>query len=196
MTYWLMAGERRMRFVFSERRAAQAAAHLLQLHGGTMNYMVLIKLLYLSDKEALIHTGQPITGDRMLSMDNGPVLSRVLDFINMGRPDDVTPWFEYISEPHAYEVSLIRAAETDELSAYELRVLDAVHETYGRMNKWALVRWTHTLPEWSDPAGSCFAIDPDDILRSAGKSQEEIERITRDAEEMWALHHLVRIATQ
>ncbi|MGE0134681.1 MAG: hypothetical protein AB7L91_10365 [Dehalococcoidia bacterium] len=48
-----------MQFVFDERRAAQAAAQLLELRGGRMPYMKLIKLLYWADRESLIETGTP-----------------------------------------------------------------------------------------------------------------------------------------
>jgi uncharacterized phage-associated protein len=182
-----------MRFVFNEQRAAQAAAHLLYLNGGTMNYMVLIKLLYYADRTTLIDKGQPITGDKMVSMPNGPVLSMIYDFINMGRDDEASTWFEYISEPQQYDVSLNKTnPETDGLSLYEIGVLDDTYEKYGRMNKWALRDLTHQLPEWNDPSGSSFPIDPKDILLLAGKSQTDIEQAIRDAEELWLIDSLER----
>ena len=46
-----------MRFVFDERRAAQAAARLLDKHGGTMPWLKLVKLLYLADRAALVEGG-------------------------------------------------------------------------------------------------------------------------------------------
>ncbi len=53
---------------FNERKATQAAAYLLQMRGGTMSYMKLIKLLYLADRAALVRFGRPITTDRYVSM--------------------------------------------------------------------------------------------------------------------------------
>ena len=64
---------------FNEVKATQAAARLLRNRGGRMSYMKLIKLLYLADREALSRWGRPITTDKYVSMDKGPVLSRVLD---------------------------------------------------------------------------------------------------------------------
>jgi len=189
-----------MRFVFKERKAAQAGAQLLKLHGGRMNYMVLIKLLYLADRQMLLDTGYPITGDKMVSMPHGPVLSRIYDSINargLGEPGESTPWFEYVSEPQQrYNVSSVKPdPEADELSRYEMGILEAVHSTYGRMNRWALRDFMHTLPEWSDPQGSSKPIDPEDILRAAGRSQHEIERVVRDAEELWFMNQLERSAS-
>jgi len=49
-----------------------------------MSYMKLIKLMYLADREALLRWGRPISTDRYVSMDKGPVLSRVLDLATDG----------------------------------------------------------------------------------------------------------------
>jgi len=53
---------------FNEAKATQAAALLLKLRGGRMNYMKLIKLLYLVDRTALIRWGRPVTFDSYCSM--------------------------------------------------------------------------------------------------------------------------------
>ena len=138
-----------MRLVFNERKTAQAAAHLLKLHGGTMSYMVLIKLLYFADKEALIHTGYSITGDQMLSMKNGPVLSAVLDLVHMGRPDEATAWFEYVSENQGYDVSLVRdTPEADELSPATRRNT----ATHSGFNSKPILRQKSAPPPSSSPS--------------------------------------------
>ena len=41
-----------MHLQFDEAKATQAAAFFLQLRGGQMHYIKLIKLLYLADREA------------------------------------------------------------------------------------------------------------------------------------------------
>ena len=170
-------------FEFDEQKSAQAAAHLIARNGGRMNYMVLIKLLYLTDRQSLIETGSPVTGDRMVSMPHGPVLSQIYDRINMGAPlRDGTSWYELISEPSHYEVSLAAdEAPLGELSGYEIALLDQVYDKYGKMNKWALRDFTHTLPEWVDPDGSSLPIQPERILLAAGFSDEEIASVADDA---------------
>jgi uncharacterized phage-associated protein len=187
-----------MRFVFNNRKAAQAGCWLVNRAGGTMNYMVLIKLLYLADRITLLHSGLPITGDRMVAMPHGPVLSRILDQINMGEPvepDQPIAWYDYITEPTGYNVSSkVADLDADELSDYELDTLGTVFERYGGMNKWVLRDFTHTLPEWSDPNGSSFPIEPETILRAEGRSDAEIRQLTETAEELWFLNSLARIA--
>lgn len=72
--------QRRMiRFQFNSVKTTQAAAFLLERHNGSMSKGVLIKLLYLADRELLSRRGQPLTGDQPVSMENGPVLSKTYD---------------------------------------------------------------------------------------------------------------------
>ena len=165
---------------FNEAKAAQAAARLLRLHGGKMNYMKLIKLLYLTDRESLKRWGRPVTTDCYVSMDKGPVLSAVLDLINNScRPGVASPWYALISEPSAHSVSLLANASPpdEELSRAEEDLIDEIYATHGCKSQWALVDLVHELPEWKDPGGSAIPIAYADILRAVGKDDEEIDQI-------------------
>lgn len=180
-----------MRFRFDERKATQAAAHLLRRHGGTLNYMVLIKLLYLADRRSLLACGRPITGDRMVAMPKGPVLSGVLDFVTWG-PVKRSPWFDLISEPQGHDVKLkADPGKTDQLSDFEVSVLDEVDADFGSMDRWDLIKLLHrTLPEWTDPEGSSYTIDPAQILRAESRSEQEITRLQAEAEHLWFMASL------
>lgn len=173
-----------MRFPFNEKKAAQAAAYLTQLRGGRINYMALIKLLYYADRQSLVERGKPITGDRLVSMPHGPVLSRIYDRISTGNPPEHTAWYEYLTEPDHYMISLRSPEfETDELSRYEMKILEGIYRKYGHLTQWQLRDLSHRLPEWQDPQGSMIPIDPAEILRAAGHPPEEIERIAEEANE-------------
>src|SRR5690606_22897948 len=90
---------------FRDDKTTQAAVLFLQLRGGKMSYMRLIKLLYLADREALIRWGTPITFDAYVSMDRGPVLSRTYELISEGvRPGEESSWEKCISAPERYDV--------------------------------------------------------------------------------------------
>jgi uncharacterized phage-associated protein len=158
-----------------------------------MNYMKLIKLLYLADRKALLDRGWPITGDRMVSMPKGPVLSGVLDLINWGRKrQESSIWLSYISEPLGLNVHLasnITIEDLDVLSDSERSILDAVYATFGKVDRWSLVEFTHQLPEWQDPRGSSIPIDPANILRAEGRSEREISDIARNAAHFMFLQH-------
>jgi uncharacterized phage-associated protein len=175
-----------VRFPFDHKKAAQAAAFLLKRHGGRMNYTVMIKLLYTADRTALLDSGMPITGDYMVSMDNGTVLSIIYDLVK-GK-ERHPAWTNYISPREGYEVCLVKEnPDNEQLSKYELRILAQIDNELGHMTWDEMSAWTHKLPEWHHPQGSSERIDPVDILRLARKSPEEIEQIVKDAEEFFFL---------
>ena len=169
-----------MDFIFDERKASEAASVLLERHDGAMPYIKLIKLLYLADREALIETGVPITGDRFVSMRFGPVLSRVLDLIN--GPDAVqdSVWHSYIAR-RGYDAVLVGQPGSAHLSDYESDVLEAVFDSFGREKAWDVVARTHALPEWTDPGHRAVPIEPEDILRYAGYDEDEVRAVAEQA---------------
>ena len=176
-----------MRLIFDEAKAAQAAAYLLKKRGAPINLMALVKLLYLADRAALVETGYTITGDRMVSMPHGPVLSQILDLINLEpRPSqEQSPWFKAIGPRDGYDLTLIQDPGVDALSEYETEILDRICDLYGQLNQWQLRDLTHELPEWQDPHGSSMPIDPLDILRDAGLGDPEIRQIVEEAEQRY-----------
>jgi len=164
---------------FREDKTTDAALLLIKLAGGTINYMKLIKLLYLIDREALKRWGQPVTFDQYFSMDRGPVLSRTLNLINEGpSPGRSSYWHEHISPPDNYLVTVLQPTDADSLSDAETGLIGEVHDEYGDIPKWPLVDLLHkVLPEWADPQGSRATISYGDILRAVGKDTEEVHCI-------------------
>lgn len=170
---------------FSEEKATQAAARLLKLRGGTMSHLKLIKLLYLVERESLTRFGAPLTYDRYVSMPHGPVLSATLDRINEQEIYHGGYWDSHITPKQDNEVSLrdLDAVPNDQLSPAEEALIDEIFQKYGRMGRWDLVDFTHTLPEWTDPQGSSLPIHPADILRSEGYSEEDIAEMRSNWDE-------------
>lgn len=165
---------------FREERTTQAAARLIQLEGGTINHMKLIKLLYIAERRALLRWGRPITFDWYVSMPHGPVLSFTLDKINQqAAPGSESYWHRYISERRNHEISLKDASEipNDQLSPAEEALLDEVYAEFGKLNQWELRDYSHTLPEWQDPKGSRLPIRIEDILLSEGLSDDDVREV-------------------
>ena len=179
-----------MRFVFDERRAAQAAARLLDRHDRTMPYIKLIKLLYLADRESLIETGAPITGDRFVSMRHGPVLSRVLDLIKDDCPAEDSVWHGYVARKR-FDACLVGNTESKRLSDVDRGILDGVFDAYGCLKEWDVVARTHALPEWKDPGNTAIPIEPEDILRYNDFTEAEIERVAEQAHAVYSFHTLL-----
>lgn len=155
------------RCFFDEAKAAQMAGAFLQLRGGRMNYMKLIKLMYLTDREAIIRLGHPITNDSYVSMPHGPVLSATLDLINEG-PDAGSSWHQLIERStDPYAVRLKTKPSFEKLTNDEKALIKEVFDKYGHMNRFRLRDLLHeVLPEWRDPKGSAVRITREDILRA------------------------------
>jgi len=179
-----------VRFPFNEKKASQAAAFILMRHEGSLNYMLLNKLLYYSDREALLTRGAPITGDLMVSMDYGPVLSTVLDFIRHTRepgPD----WKAYIERAPNYTVRLrVDNPVIDELSKFELEILQAVDEKHGSKDPFDLSQESHALPEWVDPHGCSIPIPFESVLELEHSSAQDIRDTQSNAQIEWFFRHL------
>lgn len=167
---------------FNEVKATEAAARLLKARGGKMSYLKLIKLLYFADREALLTWGRPITTDRYVSMDNGPVVSHVYNLIMEEQvPGSESFWRRHISEPSNYKVRLlVDEISSNELSRAEEHLLDDTFTKYGPMGRWELVRISHTLPEWQDPRGSAIPIEYRDIFAAGEKTRAEIIALEED----------------
>jgi uncharacterized phage-associated protein len=173
-----------MKFAYNARKAAQTAAYLVRLNGGRINGYSLIKILYLADRKSLAERGRPITGDAMVSMPLGPVLSRIYDELKSPAEIQNQFWSEYLTEREGNLVYLRgESFPTDELSQYERNVMEAVHNEYRGLSFEDLKNFTHNLPEYTDPRGSSLPIDPVLILKEKGWSDEDIQDIRMSANE-------------
>jgi uncharacterized phage-associated protein len=163
---------------FDEAKATQAAAYFLKLRGGRMHYIKLIKLLYLTDREALLRWGRLVTTDEHVSMKNGPVTSTILNLITEEQRHKPI-WSEYVSAPIGeYEVQLLKDAPTSKLSRAEEKLMSEVFKEYGHRNRWDIIdNVMHKLPEWQDPGTSSIPISVEDILVAGGQSPEEIKAV-------------------
>jgi uncharacterized phage-associated protein len=181
---------RKVQFLYNPRKGAQSAAYLVRLNGGQMDIYALIKILYLSDRKALVQRGRPITGDAMVSMPYGPVLSRIYD--DSKSPEEIQNdfWRESFTARENNQVFLRQDnPPTDELSQYERDVLKETYEGYHQYNFGQLRDLVDRLPEYVDPKGSSLPIDPVTILREEGWSDEEISDARMSAREELFLNH-------
>jgi uncharacterized phage-associated protein len=165
---------------FDAEKVTEAAALLLTLRGGRMHYIKLLKLLYIADREAFNEWGIPVSNDNYVSMDNGPVLSQTYNLVKEGG----RVWSEYISAPFDdYEVQLTgEQLKSKKLSRAEENLLRRVFTQYGHMNRWDLVDYVHTFPEWRDPHGSSIPIEIEEILQALNEPPESIRAIVAELE--------------
>lgn len=183
-----------LRFNFNEEKATAAASHLLDLEGGTMDYMRLVKLLYFADREGLKTLGQPVTGgDQYFSLDQGPILSQTLDLCKLKSRG---VWSEHIERVGLWAVTLRRHADLSlgPLSEAEMAVLKKVSDDCRGLDQWALSKISHRFPEYRDPQGSRVEILPIEILRAVGKTDSEIEDILEDERECQYIRRIIKPA--
>lgn len=179
--------------LFNERRTAQAAAFLLHSAGGELPLIKLMKLLYLAERESLREYGEPITGDKLVSMPHGPVLSKTYDHINGATASCAGGWETWVADRAEHmlalrDASMIRAPEKDliELSESDIEILSKTWLTFGHWDQWKLVDYTHdNLAEWQDPDGSSLPITYERLFEVLGFSKDQtdalISRLTEQA---------------
>lgn len=155
-----------MQNLYSEKKAAQVAAYFLFKAQGRLPVLKLMKLLYLAERRSYEMYGDPIIGDKLVSMEHGPVLSQTLNRINGMTSSEENGWDTWIADRENHDVALrdasvIRSPEEDllELSEAEFEVLSETWTKFGHLNKYQIRDLTHRIcPEWEDPDGSSFPI--------------------------------------
>lgn len=171
--------------MFDLKKAAHAAAYLLWKRGGEMSSHKLMNLMYLAEKRFLLEYGERLTGDTMVSMPLGPVLSGVCDCFMGGHEY----WCAWVKNPGNYNLALDDTIKVnredpldtfDELTLADQKTLDAVCTEFGSMNRWQLGRLLRDpgfCPEWEDPQGSSSPISPAAMLMKNGKTKAEVDAI-------------------
>lgn len=153
-----------------------------------MPHLKLIKLMYLADRQAMAESGFSLTGDLVVAMPHGPVLSLTLNYINGDLESSEDGWESWISDRENHEVAFRpRPAgrdELDELSPADLDVLARVWQRFGSMSKYQIRDYTHDhCPEWDDPLGSSKPISFQRIFEALGRTQEEAAALAARMEE-------------
>jgi len=114
----------------------------------------------------------------------GPVVSEILDLVK--QPADVLgplaeEWGQHF-ERIGCDIQMVRPATLDPLSEAEVQLLTDTWDLFARLDQFQLSELTHRLfREWSDPGTGARPITPEEILRTLGKSDEEIEEARQDA---------------
>jgi uncharacterized phage-associated protein len=170
-------------FRFRLDKTIQAVALLLQDdHVDQSSYLKLLKLLYIADRESLKETGRPITGDRAVAMEHGPVLSHLYDLIK--GEDSREEWTRFFRTDGSFRVQAVADPGTDKLCKYEVEKLREVSTRYAECSRWQLRDETHKLPEWqkNDPGKSVRPIPLEDILEAVDRA-DALSTIEQDARE-------------
>jgi len=175
----------------NNQKLFQTVHLLLERELGNMNYMKLIKLLYIADKRKISSIGTPITGDTYCSMKNGPVLSGLLDFINQRNHNiqELTDWNELFEQDGQYSIAIRGEVDpgTGDLSKREKALLNTVFDEFREYTPFQMVDYIHNeelFPEveWreAERLGTSFALTLRSLRLAAGMAAEEVVSIEEE----------------
>lgn len=172
-------------FRFDVEKAIQAVGVVLREEPGhRINYMKLLKLLAIAERESLKETGTMITGDCISAMDRGPVLSSVYNLIK-GEHSRTADWDSFIERERYHVLLRERRPGVSRLSRFAIAKLTEVTKRHANDDEWEMVRITHRHEEWKKnrpSEGSSKPIPITDVLAAMKMSEEEASAILGEAE--------------
>ncbi|MBF0538603.1 MAG: SocA family protein [Nitrospirae bacterium] len=179
-------------FKFNQQKSTHVAALFIECNGGTINYIKLIKLLYLADREALNRWERPLTGDSYVLTSKGPVLSNIYDLIRYAEiSSDATYWYTRLSRQDD-DVSLKQSPQTCELSQRELDLVIEIDKKYKPYDSLQMIEiCQRDCSECKNTGEPPIPITADDILKTFNKTDEEINNIAEDIAEINYLDSLI-----
>jgi hypothetical protein len=171
---------------FDTLKAAQASAVLLREHGGQMSRLRLLKLMYIASRESLAETLRPITGDRIVALDHGPVPSSIQDLLKREHAE-ASLWDQFINQVGPQEHRLVGDPGVGELSKYEIEKLRRVSEARRDIDDYDIALETQAFDEWKQnipPLKGQVWISLDDLLAALHlqDSKKRIEQAIADDE--------------
>lgn len=159
--------------VYNAVKAAHIIAYLaLKTQARSINILKAIKLVYVSDREALKRFAVPMLDEPRVSMEHGPVNSWTYNFAK-GEAEDKR-WSAILDDRADHMIGVksdVTVDDLDELSDAEIEILDEVWGKFAGMDQWQVVKWTHkseNIPEWEDPGYSSNPIPLERLLRAVG----------------------------
>ncbi|GHT96101.1 hypothetical protein FACS1894141_5860 [Spirochaetia bacterium] len=170
--------------MFQLDKLIQATGYVLKRNSFKMNYLKVIKILYLADRESIICTGQSMSGDSFVNMKNGPVLSRLYDLIKNRHTKAETQNFwntRFSTDGYDLIANFDRIPEGG-LSTFEKETLTRLDDQFKEASYGEMIDYVHkACPEWEDTDTS-KPIHLERILECAGMSPDEIDIILAENE--------------
>ena len=153
--------------------------HLLAARQAGITTFYVSKVFFFADKKHLLDWGRPISGDRYIAMENGPVPSNIYDLIKQNEylADDLLDEFERRIEKrgrHLYSrVDFVARA----LSPTDVAYLEDARATYSQMGFGALSRLTHSEKAWEeawDRPGISNEMDPALLIADDAENRDSL----------------------
>ena len=143
------------RFRIDWAKVVEAIDFVATLKPGVTQYYI-GKILFFADREHLLDYGRPITGDRYVAMEHGPVPSAIRDILkaDSDSPDDLLAQLHnrvvIEHDENRQKVFSKGTAEYPHLSGSDREYLEAATHKYGAMGFGELKRVSHADPAYEE----------------------------------------------
>lgn len=135
------------------QKVVESVNYLLRKgENNSLNKLLLMKLIWATDRYHLRKFGRLVTGDSYVAMPKGPVASLSLDIINHNDflPEDALSFSEQYIEIDSsnHNVKSLISSNLESLSRSDIEALDFAWSNFGSTPRFDLVDITHEYPEW------------------------------------------------
>lgn len=139
-----------MNLTFAHRKATQALNFFARKESGRINKLKALKLVFFADRYHLRSYGRPITNDRYLAMNYGPVASSCKDLAEMSEflGGEERIYAVQFLAPSGHDFASKAEVDTREFSETDLEALEFAWREYGNRDGFKLADETHQYPEW------------------------------------------------
>lgn len=165
-------------FPYDREKATHAVRWLLDRHGGKLDCMQLLKLIFFADRDHLARFGRPIVGGHYVAMKNGPVALELYEELRSRRVDGT-------SVELYPAVRLVERGDEDYLSESDRLALKFADELYGMHDSYSLSDITHGLKVWTKNAPNehrkSVPIEYDDFFLDLPEHADMLDVIREDA---------------
>ena len=174
-----------IRFPYAREKAHNAALWFLHRHGGALDILKLIKLLFYADRLHLARYGRPITGGLYRTLPHGPVAQDLLDDLNARAKASPRAGGYPFRREGDYKIHAAGDVDEDHLSESDIEVLEETDRKYGHHDAFTLRHMTHELKAYqkNDPGESCRDLPYEDFFEDLPEDKRQILEIIREDNE-------------
>lgn len=174
--------------MFDERKALDVACYFMKLHKLPINYMKLLKYMYIYERNQILEHSSVTISDDYFSMKNGPVLSKTYDLIKEITGESAKTssiWHDYIIKSILDKFSLELTEEKNafpRLSKMDMLEIEKIFHQYKSNDQWEMSEISHTFPEWTQIQFGREQFSFSDIVNKSNKSEDMKQEIIEEIE--------------
>lgn len=167
-----------LRFKINWEKCLEGIHLMAERQEGITTFYV-AKVFFFADKQHLLDWGRPISGDRYVAMENGPVPSNIYDLIKQKEylADDLLDQFDARIEKRGRHLYPRRSFIARALSPTDVEYLQDALDRYSHMSFAALSQLTHREKAWEEAwvrPGLSNEMDPALLISDDAENRERL----------------------